>query len=219
MVRAGRTLPLAHRDGTAQLRPRRIQVFRISAPAVHRTTPRSRLSASRGDREPLAGRGRIGAARPRRPSADARTLRRARATPPDRLVAEVRARRLQLPPSGYLRGDRLPVSIDVLSQYAASRFRRRGVRPRRAASAGAESARSPPAGPRRYVDLPQPLPAGSRPARVLPDRRPAWRQSAALGRALHARAHLPRRAVTARRSGKAAAAAKDSSPRRGGRRP
>ncbi len=106
----GRSVPQPGHHGAARLRPRRVQVLRLSAAGDDRGAAHGALSAARRDRQPLErGNGDRGAL-----SARARgvshALPQGRSRQADAAAPAIRPGRLQLPASGSLRRARLPAA-------------------------------------------------------------------------------------------------------------
>ena len=169
-------LPQHHRDGAPRLRPRRIQVFRLSAAGHRRGAAAGALCAAGADRQSLErGDGDRGAL-----SGGARRLHQAlprrRTDAADAAAPQVWRRRLQLPAPGPLRRARLPAAGGDPAVGAGQGFHRRRIGADRAAAAHAVARRGGAAQARRRRGVRGPSPAGAGHARILSRHHAARRQ-------------------------------------------
>ena len=152
-VRLGRAVSQPHRDGAAWLRPRRIQILRLSAAKDDRRVARCALSRAGPDRQSLEradGHRRAVPGNARRISA---ALPQGRPDQADAVAAAVWGRRLQLPAPGPVRRARVSAADRDPALRARHRLHRRRVRADRAAAAHAVARRGGAAAAGRGRDL------------------------------------------------------------------
>ena len=197
MRRRGVPQPGGH--GAARLRPRRVQVFRLSA-AARWSRRCARRSTRRSPRSPTAGTKRS-ASTTRYPAEHAdvpRALPRRRADAADAAAAAIRRRRLQLPAPGPLRRARVSAAGRPCccrapgDDFTGGEFVLTEQRPRMQSRAEVV-----PLAQGEAVIFPVHHRPGAGHARHLPRQHAPRREPRALRARAYARRHLPRREVTA----------------------